>query len=178
MTSGSHSEIGRRSLRSQATHQKYVDTIARSGQKSAHRLSVMKSPLHGFGCFATVRFPKGSSIAEYAGERITYKEAMHRMRRRGGKHISELHADCYIDGSVNGNDTQFINHSCEPNTDAFIVDGFMILFALKEIVPGEEITVDYLNSFEHDRTVCHCGAASCRQKLIRRPLKKPAPARQ
>ena len=131
----------------------------------ARGLTVMQSPLDGFGCFATVRFPKNSPIAEYTGERITYREAMRRMRGSGGKRISELDADCYIDGSVDGNDTQYINHSCEPNADAFIIDGFMIVFALEEIVPGEEITVDYLNSFEEDRTVCRCRAASCRQRI-------------
>jgi SET domain-containing protein len=134
-------------------------------QKLTPRLSVRKSPLHGFGCFATVRFQKGSTIAEYAGERITHREAMRRMRGPAGKRISELDADCYIDGGVNGNDTQYINHSCEPNADAIIIDGFIILFALREILPGEEITVDYLNSFEEDRAVCHCGAASCRQRI-------------
>jgi len=117
-------------------------------------LSVLKSPLGGLGCFATIRFPKNSPIAEYAGERITHREAMRRMRGPGGKRISELDADCYIDGSVEGNDTQYINHSCEPNADVLIIDGFMIVFALQEIAPGEEITVDYLNSFEEDRTVC------------------------
>jgi len=137
------------------------DTI----QKLAYRLCVMKSSIHGFGCFADIRFPKGGTIAEYAGEKITYREAMRRMRGPDGKRISELASDCFIDGSVNGNDTQFINHSCEPNADAFIIDGFMILFALKEIPSGEEITVDYLNSFEEDRTVCCCGAASCRQRI-------------
>ena len=147
-------------------------------QKLTPRLSVRKSPLDGFGCFATVGIPKGSTIAEYAGERITHREAMRRMRGPEGKRISELDADCYIDGSVNGNATQYINHSCEPNADALIIDEAMILFALNEILPGEEITVDYLNSFEHDRTVCHCGAASCRQKLIRRPRNKPASAPQ
>ena len=40
-----------------------------------------------------------------------------------------------------------------------------IVFALKEIVPGEEITVEYLNSFEEDRTVWQCRAASCRKKI-------------
>jgi len=134
-------------------------------EKLARGLSVMKSPLDGFGCFATVRFPKDTAIAEYAGERITHREAMRRMRGPGGKRISELVADCYIDGSVDGNDTQYINHSCEPNADAFIVDGFMIVFALQEILPGEEITVDYLNSFEEDRTVCQCHTASCRQRI-------------
>jgi SET domain-containing protein len=125
----------------------------------------MKSSIHGFGCFATIRFPKGSTIAEYAGERISYQEAMRRMRRHDGKRISELDSDCYIDGSVNGNDTQYINHSCEPNADAFIIDANIILFALKEILPGEEITIDYLNSFEEDRTICNCGADSCRQSI-------------
>ena len=78
------------------------------------------------------------------------------MSRPGVKRISELDADLYVDGSVDGNDTQYINHSCEPNADVCIMDGLMIVFALQEIVPGEEITVDYLNSFEEDRTVCQC----------------------
>ena len=134
-------------------------------QKLAPPLYVKKSPIHGFGCFAAIRFPKGGTIAEYAGERITYREAMRRMRESDGKRISELRSDCFIDGSVNGNDTQYINHSCQPNADVFIIDGFMIIFALREILPGEEITADYLNSFAEDRTVCHCGAASCRQRV-------------
>jgi len=87
------------------------------------------------------------------------------MREPGVKRISELDADLYVDGSVDGNDTKYINHSCEPNADVFIIDGFMIIFALQEIVPGEEITVDYLNSFEEDRTVGQCRTASCRQRL-------------
>ena len=125
----------------------------------------MKSRLHGFGCFATVHIPKNSTIAEYAGERITRAEATRRMRRPGVKRISELDADLYIDGSVDGNDTKYINHSCEPNADVFIIDGFMVIFALREIVPGEEITVDYLNSFEADRAVCQCRTASFRRSL-------------
>ena len=133
--------------------------------RGARGLSVMKSRLHGFGCFATFHIPKNCAIAEYAGERITRTEAMRRMRRPGVKRISELGADLYVDGSVGGNDTQYINHSCEPNADVFIIDGFMIFFALKEIVPGEEITVDYLNSFEEDRAICQCHTASCRRSL-------------
>jgi uncharacterized protein len=134
-------------------------------EKLASGLSVMKSRLHGFGCFATVHIPKNYAIAEYAGERITRIEAMQRMRRPGVKRISELNADLYIDGSVHGNETQYINHSCEPNADVFIIDGFMIIFALREIVPGEEITVDYLNSFEEDQAVCLCRTSSCRRSL-------------
>ena len=135
------------------------------GERLAIGLSVMKSRLHGFGCFATVHIPKNCAIAEYAGERITRTEAMRRMRQPGVKRISELDADLYVDGSVDGNDTKYINHSCEPNADVFIIDGLMNIFALHDIVPGEEITVDYLNSFEEDRTACQCCTASCRRSL-------------
>lgn len=141
------------------------DFVPRGGAKLAPGLSVMKSSLDGFGCFATVRFPKDSLIAEYAGERISHREAMRRMRGPEGKRISELDPDCYIDGSVNGNSTQYINHSCEPNADVLIISGFMTLFALTEIEPGEEITVDYLNSFAEDQSICQCRTASCRRSV-------------
>jgi hypothetical protein len=90
------------------------------------------------------------------------------MTGAGGKRISELDVDCYIDASVDGNNTQFINHSCEPNADVFVFEGSLIVFALHEIMPGEEITVDYLNSFAEDRTVCRCRAASCQQSLLQK----------
>jgi uncharacterized protein len=131
-------------------------------------LSVKKSSLHGLGCFATVRFLKGNRIAEYAGEKITRKEAMRRMKRPDGKRISELEAEWYIDGSVDGNQTQYINHSCDPNADAVVIGASLFIFALREIELGEEITVDYLNSFEQDRSVCQCLTASCRQRIIRK----------
>jgi len=149
-----------------------MPALASQLDKAKRRLSVMSSRFGGYGCFATVLFQKGSAIAEYAGERITRKEAVRRMKGRKGKRISELDADCYIDGSINGNETQYINHSCEPNADALIIDGLIILFALREILPGEEITVDYLNSFEEDRSVCHCRTASCRQRTTHQKLRK------
>lgn len=92
---------------------------------------------------------------------------MRRMRRSNGERISELDADCYIDGNVNGNRTKYINHCCDPNSDALVKNGTLIIYALREIAPGEEITVDYLNSFEHDHSVCQCGTPSCRQRIIR-----------
>ena len=132
-------------------------------------LLIMKSALGGLGCFATVHFPKDGAIAEYAGERINHAEAMTRMIRARGTHISQFDTDHYIDGSVGGNETQYINHSCEPNADALVIDRLMIVFALREILPGEEITVDYLNSFDHDQTLCQCRTASCRN--IKEPHK-------
>jgi SET domain-containing protein len=132
----------------------------------SHPLVILQSPLHGLGCFAAVRFLKGSRITEYIGEKITRKEAIRRMNRPEGKRISELAADLYIDGSVDGNETQYINHSCVPNADALVIGGSMFIFALREIAPGEEITVDYLNSFEQDHSLCQCLTPSCREKIL------------
>jgi SET domain-containing protein len=107
--------------------------------KTSRSLFVTKSPLDGLGCFATVRFLKGKRIAEYAGEKIKRKEAMRRMKRPNGRRISELEAECYIDGSVDGNQTQYINHSCDPNADAFVIDGSLFIFALREIAPEKRL---------------------------------------
>jgi len=132
------------------------------GREVRHGLSVRKSTLSGFGCFATVYFPKSCPIANYSGERITHAEAMRRMTGANGKHICQLDMDHYIDASVGGNETQYINHSCEPNADVLVIDGHIIVFAAREILPGEEVTVDYLNSFDQDQTLCQCRTPSCR----------------
>jgi SET domain-containing protein len=144
---------------------KRASSVSKSARKLARGLAVRKSPINGLGCFAAAHFPKGGLIAEYAGQRISHTEAMRRMRRPGPKHVSELGHDCYIDGSVGGNGSQYINHSCEPNADVLIMDGVMLIFPLRDIEPGEEITIDYLNSFEDDLTDCLCRSASCKRAL-------------
>jgi SET domain-containing protein len=140
----------------------------KGARKLARGLSVRKSRIDGLGCFAATHFPKGGLVAEYAGQRINHREAMRRMRRPGPKHVSELSRDCYIDGSVGGNGSQYINHSCEPNADVLIIDAVMLIIPLRDIAPGEEITIDYLNSFEEDLTVCRCRSASCRRRANRK----------
>jgi uncharacterized protein len=141
-----------------------------SDRQKSPALVILESPLHGLGCFATVSFLKGSRIAEYGGEKITRTEAMLRLKRSGGSRISELDADWYIDGSVDGNETQYINHSCVPNADALVIGGSMIIFALTDIASGEEITVDYLNSFEQDQSVCQCLTPLCRKNIIHKAV--------
>jgi SET domain-containing protein len=133
------------------------------GQKSVRGLLVRKSSIDGLGCFAEASFQKGALIAEYVGERINHLEAMRRMKDRGRSRVSEVGEDCYIDGSVGGNVTQFINHACEPNSDVLIEEGRMFIIALRDLAPGEEITVDYLNSFDEDDSICRCRSAACRR---------------
>lgn len=41
----------------------------------------------------------------------------------------------------------------------------IIIFALRRIVPGEELTYDYKFPFEDDKIPCSCGAKRCRKYL-------------
>jgi uncharacterized protein len=129
--------------------------------KLAAGLTVAASPIHGKGCFATARFRRRKKIAEYTGERITNAEAVRRGRRRVLR-ISGLDNRWSIDGAVGGNGTHYINHSCRPNSFLQTFGCRLLVLALRDIRPGEEITVDYVESMHSDRKRCTCGAPNCR----------------
>lgn len=127
----------------------------------AHGLTVRKSPINGKGCFATVFFPGARKIADYAGERISNAEA----RRRAGRRVLRICAinnRWSIDGSRGGNGTHYINHSCTPNAYMKSHYGRMQFYALRDILPGEEITVDYQSTLHPDTKRCSCGTLRCR----------------
>ncbi|HEX5707803.1 MAG TPA: SET domain-containing protein-lysine N-methyltransferase [Pyrinomonadaceae bacterium] len=131
----------------------------------AHGLAVRESPIDGRGCFATAFFPKGRKIAEYAGERITRREAARRMKRRRKHRVVYVDARTYLDGARGGNGTHYINHCCEPNSYMRVTRGHILFMALRDIQPGEEITMDYVTTYHSDRKRCRCRAATCRGKL-------------
>ena len=128
----------------------------------AHGIEVKPSDIDGKGCFATVFFPKGRKIAELTGERIARVEAARRMRGRRRLRICAIDSYWGIDASVGGNGTQYVNHSCRPNSFMRIMYGHIIFFALRDIQPGEEITLDYVESYHSNDKRCHCDSPSCR----------------
>jgi SET domain-containing protein len=132
--------------------------------KLAQGLSIQKSPINGRGCFATVHFPHRRKIAEYVGERIPDLEAQRRAHRAKLR-ICDVDGVWSIDGSRGGNGTHYINHSCEPNAYVRTLYGHVLFFALRDIQPGEEITVDYEQTLHPDSKRCFCGAKSCRGRI-------------
>jgi SET domain-containing protein len=134
--------------------------------KLAPGLSIQKSPINGKGCFATIYFPHRRKIAEYTGERIPDHEAQRRAHRAKLR-ICDVDGVWSIDGSRGGNGTHYINHSCEPNAYVRTIYGHIVFFALRDINPGEEISVDYEQTLHPDSKRCYCGAASCRGRINR-----------
>ena len=60
---------------------------------------------------------------------------------------------------------RFTNHSCKANARLCIRQGRVEFYALRDIAPGEEITVDYGESHHEGQLRCRCGAPGCRGNL-------------
>lgn len=131
------------------------------------RLTVKKSKIFGKGCFALKHFAARKKIETYAGELVTgSRKIQARLRRQDAIKIIQIDEDTAIDGAVGGNETAFINHSCDPNAFMRIVPGLKVaIFARRDIRPGEELTIDYRDP-DHPE-VCRCGASNCRSNRRR-----------
>jgi SET domain-containing protein len=116
-------------------------------------------------------------VVEYTGERLTPKQSEARYPDvPGERHHTFLFAiddDVVIDASVDGNEARFINHSCDPNCDAFIEEGRIWIEAIRDIEAGEELAYDYQYELDEPHSAaakrrypCNCGASRCRGTLL------------
>ena len=118
-----------------------------------------------------MHFRRGKKIAEYAGERIPDLEARRRARKRRILRICDIDGRWSLDGGRGGNGTHYINHSCEPNVYMKTIHDHILFFALRDIRPGEEITIDYENTLHPDSKRCLCGAMTCRGKINKQSVR-------
>jgi SET domain-containing protein len=81
--------------------------------------------------------------------------------------ICEVNSRWSLDGSRGGNGTHYINHSCSPNAFMQILHDHILFLALRDIKPGEEITIDYMQTLHSDDKRCICGAGNCRGTINR-----------
>ena len=132
---------------------------------AAEGIEARPSKIDGTGCFATVAFRKNRKIAELTGERVSRVEAARRMRGKRRLHICAIDSYWGIDGSRGGNGTQYINHRCEPNCFMRVTRGHIIIYALRDIEAGEELTLDYGETYHDDSKLCRCGAPGCHVTL-------------
>jgi SET domain-containing protein len=135
--------------------------MVRSLLRLSTGLKIKESPISGKGCFATKHFGGRHKIAEYAGEKISNAEANRRAHRKTLR-ICAINNRWSLDGSRGGNGTHYINHSCEPNAFMQILYSHILFIALRDIQPGEEITIDYETTLHSNRKRCTCRAPSCR----------------
>lgn len=138
---------------------------------------VRSSKIHGTGIFAVRQIRQGTRVMEYIGERISTEEGDSRYGDDESAHphvlLFGVDEHTVIDGAVNGNDAKYINHSCDPNCEAVIIDGRVFINAIRTIREGEELTYDYQLDYPYERDdaaskqyACRCGAENCRGTML------------
>ena len=126
------------------------------------RLAVRPSAIHRWGVFAEELIPKRRKIMEYTGERCSRRETKRRVFEREFNYMFTLNSYWCIDGSTGGSGAEYVNHCCEPNIEARIVKEHILYMSLRDIQPGEELTIDYHFGKDVERVPCGCGALTCR----------------
>ena len=133
------------------------------------RIEVKSSGIHGKGVYARKRIKKDKPVIEYTGKRISADEADLRYQDNPSTYLFMVDDDIYIDGLDNGNEARFINHSCKPNCAAYLEDDRVMIYSIKNIKPGVELTYDYQLTDEGSDPeatptdyTCRCGARKCK----------------
>lgn len=146
--------------------------LARSSVVALSTVHVRKSPIHGNGAFAAVDLAESQVVGTYAGRR--YSSRMGRPPLNGKlTYLFALSDGSTIDGSVRGNATRHINHSCAPNVMAVEVNGrrgqlVVEIIAKQAIKRGEELLLDYSLDLDGEHPslyACYCGAECCRGSM-------------
>ena len=131
----------------------YISPKARKGTASA---------IEGRGLFAVAPIAAGELVAVKGGHIVTTAvlRSLPELLQNSEIQIADgLHLVALEDAEYEPV-MLFINHSCEPNVG---FAGNVVLVAMRDVSPGEELTTDYALFDDYDgRMDCHCGASSCR----------------
>jgi len=116
----------------------------------------------GLGLYAGESIPENACIIEYVGRTIS-KEEEENSRSR---YLFTVSRTKTIDGSMRENTARYINHSCNPNSEAIIHKGRIFIFSLRPIEAGEAITYDYGKEyFDEYLSGGRCKCDSCLSKI-------------
>lgn len=122
-------------------------------------LVLREVPGKGRGVFATGNFKAGQFVLEFVGD------------IRDVESFSDLTYALQVGPkdfmTASGGIDDYVNHSCDPNTGIRSEEGRIILFALRSIKSGEEITFDYATTQEGGFWTmnCCCESPACRQMI-------------
>ena len=125
---------------------------------------VGRSPT-GLGLFATKPIKKGSKIIRYFGPLLDSKKKKDDAIEN--KYLFELTDRWTIDGSTRKNIARYINHACKPNAESDVKPRKrkVIIRAIKNIEPGEEINYDYgTDYFKAYLKPIGCKCVACEKK--------------
>ncbi|MDO8658880.1 MAG: SET domain-containing protein-lysine N-methyltransferase, partial [Candidatus Levybacteria bacterium] len=126
---------------------------------------IKKTKEKGYGVFAKKEIVIGTIISDYLG--MVIKTAEYDLDKdKKGLYLMYLSDQASIYPDLKKPGPHLINHSCAPNCWIYTHCGHTLFFAIRNIKPGEELTISYLlspnsgncNGCTH---VCKCGSKTC-----------------
>jgi SET domain-containing protein len=132
-----------------------------------------QSLIEGRGLLAVAPIDAGEIVAIKGGHIVdtaTLKTLPERLQESDiqiadGFHLAALDEDEFEPVML------FLNHSCEPNVG---FSGNIVLVAMRDISPGEELTADYALFDDYDGEMeCRCQAGTCRGTISGRDWQRP-----
>lgn len=114
------------------------------------------------GVFARRLVRPGEMLAVWGGE-VRSGAQLARLSPELRRYSLQVEEDLYVVSYRQG-PADWINHSCEPNAG---MCGQVVLTAMRDIPPGEEICYDYsmTDGSSYDEFQCGCGTPSCRGRV-------------
>ena len=154
--------------------------MARSKVKpiAARAFTVKSSRISGRGVFAIRTISKGERLIEYVGERVSHgvADARYDDSAMTNHHtfLFTVSRQTVIDASFGGDESRFINHSCDPNSETVIEKARVFIEAIRDIEAGEELSYDYGYARDGTETPdeefrlygCRCGSLKCRGTIL------------
>lgn len=139
-----------------------VDLQNETEQRCPEGLMLRKIEGKGTGVFAQYDWPSGKKICDCSG----YKVSLNKVTAM----CLQVDENVFLQGT--GEFDDFVNHSCDPNCVIRFENGTAVLYVLKDIKAGEELTFDYNtsdwdmleqeeNSGEQLTFDCLCQSSNC-----------------
>ncbi len=104
---------------------------------SPEKVEVRESGVHGKGVYAVASIRKGERVIEYTGAHLPWDDAKDLPPRdeEDPYHtfLFSLDNGDVIDAGQGGNDSRWINHSCDPNCETTEEDNRVFVYALRGI---------------------------------------------
>jgi len=117
----------------------------------------------GHGMFAIQSILRGEIICIWGGW-VVDREILASLPIKAREHAHQVAEGYYLTPLAFDEPASYINHSCNPNAG---FSGQIVLVAMRDISPGEEVTFDYAmcDGSNYDEFVCLCRSHNCRGKV-------------
>ena len=115
----------------------------------------------GWGSYAVEPIPAGETVAAFGGHILPLAVLETFSEDRQGRSI-QVDTDLYLVSGDTPDPGDMLNHCCEPNCGLL---GQMLVVAMRDIQPGEELSFDYAmcDASDYDEFRCLCGEPTCRE---------------